>query len=419
LSCARRPVEVPELLAAIIRALGFAAGLSGAGAVLARHTLMRDLPAPDPAVLIRIAGAVLAVIACCTGILIFERLGRSFELAILGAIFLSPLGAALLLQIAGGLGLIAAARRPVAIVAGVLILLSFGVVGHSATRGWLTSLSVVLHVSAAAWWLGGLWILLLASRKVPAATFAGLVRRFSHQAALVVAILLLAAAVTAVLLLEYRFDWSDTYTRGLLGKVGLTLVLLALAGINRFILTPRLAAGTRSVRKLRWAILAELALFGCILSLTAWLTTSQSPPEPTLSPPLHEQMDGPIVIAEPWAPSMLAGVETGAGYMTIINQQQVGDRLLAASSPWAETVTLHMTQTTGEVSRMRELTGIPIPAGGRVVMEPGVYHLMFSGLITPFVAGDDIPVTLVFDKAGKVDALFRVHSFDDLPEHLH
>ena len=268
-----------ELLSALVKALSYAAALSGAGSVLARATLLRGMQSPpDLNTLIRMTGAGLALCVCGSFLLLVLRLGVGLDPATLGAVFLSPLGAALALQFAGGLWLIATAGRRSAIIAALLILPAFGVVGHSASHGLMASSSVVLHVTAAAWWLGGLWTLLLASQLLAPDAFAAVVSRFSRQAIQVVAVLIMGALLTAALLLEFRVDPASHYDRGLLAKGGLTLLLLVLAGFNRLILSPGLATGQRSVGWLRCTIAAELILFACIVSVTTWLTTWQSPP---------------------------------------------------------------------------------------------------------------------------------------------
>lgn len=408
-----------EILAALVKALGYAAALSGAGITLADATLARGLASPARllTVLLRWSGVALALAACCSTLLFLLRLGGEIDRATIEAVFLSPLGAALALQLAGGLWLALAAGRLSPLPGAALILAAFGIIGHSATRGILTSATVILHVAAAAWWLGGLW-LLLASRHSPA--FSLLVNRFSRQAVWVVAVLLVAAMSTAALLLEFRFDPALAYQRGLMAKFALTLVLLALAGVNRLALAPRLAAEPKSHAWLRRTIVAELLLFAGIIATTAWLTTYQSPhnaPHPGHVETL--QVDGPIGIIDPWAPAMPGGIGTGAGYMVIVNNQPEGDRLIAAKSPWAEHVTLHASTMDGNIARMRNLKALEIPPGQRVTLEPGVYHLMFERMHAPFVAGDQVPLTLVFERGGEVEVTLAVQPLGSRPDQDH
>jgi len=65
----------------------------------------------------------------------------------------------------------------------------------------------------------------------------------------------------------------------------------------------------------------------------------------------------------------------------------------------------------GGVMRMRKLAGgLALPAGETVTLAPGGYHVMFIGLKAPFRAGDSVPVTLDFQKAGSVTVEFRVQA---------
>ncbi|KQN07146.1 hypothetical protein ASE85_18965 [Sphingobium sp. Leaf26] len=70
---------------------------------------------------------------------------------------------------------------------------------------------------------------------------------------------------------------------------------------------------------------------------------------------------------------------------------------------------------------MRELAALPIPAGGQVTLEPGVYHLMFTQLYTPLVVGDIVPLTLVFERAGRIEVMLRVLPLGGRPadDHRH
>ena len=53
--------------------------------------------------------------------------------------------------------------------------------------------------------------------------------------------------------------------------------------------------------------------------------------------------------------------------------------------------------------KMNELhDGIVIPAGASVTLAPGGLHIMFMQLKSAFVEGGTVPVTLVFEHAGKV-----------------
>jgi len=65
----------------------------------------------------------------------------------------------------------------------------------------------------------------------------------------------------------------------------------------------------------------------------------------------------------------------------------------------------------GNVMRMREVEkGLEIPAGGSVTLAPGGFHLMMTGLKGPLKQGTSVPLTLVFEKAGRIDVELAVEA---------
>jgi copper(I)-binding protein/uncharacterized protein YcnI len=92
-----------------------------------------------------------------------------------------------------------------------------------------------------------------------------------------------------------------------------------------------------------------------------------------------------------------------AAYMSIASAAG-GDRLIAAESPVAARVELHThTLDAQGVARMRQVEGIDVPAGGAAELAPGGLHVMLLGLAAPLTAGQDIPLTLRFEKAGAIE----------------
>jgi putative copper export protein len=82
-----------------------------------------------------------------------------------------------------------------------------------------------------------------------------------------------------LMLTDVRELWTDDYGRLVLTKVLLVCCLLALAALNHLRLTPRLFAyDTGALRALKRSILAELAVAGCVLVVTAAMTTLAGPP---------------------------------------------------------------------------------------------------------------------------------------------
>lgn len=115
-----------------------------------------------------------------------------------------------------------------------------------------------------------------------------------------------------------------------------------------------------------------------------------------------------VTVEKAWSRATPPGVPVGAGYLTIRNRGTNDDQLIAASSPIAGEVQVHQSLVVDGEVRMREQGNLVVPAGGTLVLKPGGYHLMLLDLKAPLTAGQRIPVTLRFAKAGTVTAQLLV-----------
>jgi copper(I)-binding protein len=113
------------------------------------------------------------------------------------------------------------------------------------------------------------------------------------------------------------------------------------------------------------------------------------------------------------APSIVQGGESnqggdattagnGALYVTISNHGSEADALLAASTDVATTVEFHATVEQDGKMIMRPLPKYDVPAGGRLEMKPGGYHIMLIGLKQDLKSGETLNVGLSFEKAGQM-----------------
>jgi periplasmic copper chaperone A len=118
-----------------------------------------------------------------------------------------------------------------------------------------------------------------------------------------------------------------------------------------------------------------------------------------------------ITVEQPWARATPAGAKTGAIYMTLDNKSGTADRLTGASSDVADKLQIHEMKVENGVMQMREVPGgLPIPAGGSVVLKPGSYHVMLIGLKKQLTAGEKIPLTLTFENAGNISVTVPVQA---------
>lgn len=110
----------------------------------------------------------------------------------------------------------------------------------------------------------------------------------------------------------------------------------------------------------------------------------------------------------PWVRASAPGQKNGAGYVQIQNKSGQTDRLISATTANVGRVELHTIINENGVAKMRQVQGIEVPAGAGATLAPGGFHIMFMGLNAPFQAGDVVPVTLRFEKAGEVKVDFEI-----------
>jgi copper(I)-binding protein len=111
---------------------------------------------------------------------------------------------------------------------------------------------------------------------------------------------------------------------------------------------------------------------------------------------------GDIAIDQPWARASLGNAPNSAAYMILQNTGAVPDRLIGGSTPVATQVQLHTHLMEGGVARMRPVDAIEVAPGQPTVLEPGGAHVMLQGLTEKLEEGTTVPLTLVFEHAGKV-----------------
>jgi periplasmic copper chaperone A len=125
----------------------------------------------------------------------------------------------------------------------------------------------------------------------------------------------------------------------------------------------------------------------------------------------EEVRAGDLVITQAWSRATPGGAKIGSGYLTIENKGPAADRLIGGSGDITDRIEVHEMTTSNGVMTMRALDkGLVIEPGKTVRLAPGGYHLMMFDLKSPLKQHDKVPVTLEFEKAGKVKLSFDVLS---------
>ncbi len=119
--------------------------------------------------------------------------------------------------------------------------------------------------------------------------------------------------------------------------------------------------------------------------------------------------DADISVVGAWSRATSGSATTGAAYLTIVDKG-AADKLVGVSTPVATTAKVHQTVKTGAVFGMRPVDSLPVSSSGPLMLAPGGYHIMLMGLTRPLAKGETFPLTLTFEKAGKVETQVSVEA---------
>ncbi|MFL5841007.1 MAG: copper resistance D family protein, partial [Thermoleophilaceae bacterium] len=249
-----------------------------------------ELGRREPRAASTVLASALAGVACAAGVLVVMAPGA------LSTGYAQRMLAGGALAAAGALLALAARGRPRALVLGevaaIAILALPSVTGHAIGGAQRQAVSIpgdILHVVAAAIWVGGVASLALVAPLVvrpldPAATraaLAAMARRFAPLAIGAVALLGATGLIRAVGELDAVSQlWATGYGRALIAKTALLAVALVFVALNRERVT-----GASMARAIRPELAVLLVLLGVVAVLTG-LTPgrSRATPEPVAGP---------------------------------------------------------------------------------------------------------------------------------------
>lgn len=115
-----------------------------------------------------------------------------------------------------------------------------------------------------------------------------------------------------------------------------------------------------------------------------------------------------IMIDQPWAPHTGKRTMSAAVYFKIHNNGHHADALVGVETDLAEVAMLHRSYEDDGIMKMDHVEALEIKAGGDAALEPGSYHIMLMRLVKPLKRGEVFPLTLEFEKAGKVQVIVEI-----------
>jgi copper transport protein len=295
-------------VASVVQALSYLALLLAGGLTIFLSWTSRGIRLHDAVrrrlLLLQRGSAVAAVLVASVEVVVsgaYQRgagIGGLFEAASLDPALVGDDLTVLTLQVVGlGLAVVMAGRATPSLagdIGAALAVWSPALVGH--TRAYepvsLLVLTDALHLSAGAVWLGGLAGLAIVLPSLAGREREGalLLSRFSTVAALLLGILAAAGVLLGWRILgSWSGLWETTYGRLLLVKVGIALVVGAVAAFNRYRLLPRVADGPHEARRratyaVRRVVLLEAALLVGLLGVTGFLVEQPPRSEAAITP---------------------------------------------------------------------------------------------------------------------------------------
>jgi copper(I)-binding protein len=110
-----------------------------------------------------------------------------------------------------------------------------------------------------------------------------------------------------------------------------------------------------------------------------------------------------LTVEAAWARATSPAAKVGVVYLTLVDSGPGADRLIALSTPAAGHAEMHIEISEGGVTRMRPVSAVDIKAGEHIAFKPNGLHIMLVDLVHPLRRGEHLPLSLIFEKAGRVD----------------
>jgi copper transport protein len=317
---------------------------------------------------------------------------------------LSLVGDDVLVLVLQAVGLFAALllrdRRVLATAAAAVAVWSPAWVGHTRAFEPVSLLVVTdaLHLSAGAIWLGGLvgLALTLPAIRGRRRDAVAVVARFSTVAAGVLALLAASGTVMGWRIIgSWDGLFGTTYGRLLMVKVGIALVVVAIAAWNRWRLLPQVSGavghddGVAATGLVRRTVVAEACLLFAVIGVTGFLVNQPPREQPEAATPAP----GRVVSAAVEDLRVLATMtprERGPNTVTVQIQDQAGDPVDTFAAP-------EISVASDSVD-LGIVPAVPVGAGTYsaevTVPAPGTWRVQVSLRATEF---DNPVVTLSFE----------------------
>ena len=105
-----------------------------------------------------------------------------------------------------------------------------------------------------------------------------------------------------------------------------------------------------------------------------------------------------VTATEAWVRGTVPAQSATGAFLTL--EASENSSVVAVSTPAAKSAHIHASEHKDGVMQMRAIDSLKLPAGRRVELKPGGYHVMLEGLARPLAAGDRVPLTFTIEDEG-------------------
>ena len=130
---------------------------------------------------------------------------------------------------------------------------------------------------------------------------------------------------------------------------------------------------------LKSSTLRLCALIACLLTAPAWAQT--------------------VAVVHPWVRGTVTGQTATGAFMELKSAE--GATLVGVASPACKLAQIHRMVMDKNVMKMQAIPKLDLPAGKTVLLEPGSYHIMLTGLVRPLKKGEVVPLMLKVETKDK------------------
>ena len=104
-----------------------------------------------------------------------------------------------------------------------------------------------------------------------------------------------------------------------------------------------------------------------------------------------------VTATDAWVRGTVPAQKTTGAFVTLQSSEDA--KLVGVSTPLAKSAEIHTSNEAQGVVHMHAVEAVKLPAGQRVELKPGGFHVMLVDVSRPLGEGDQVPLTLTIEDA--------------------